>query len=126
STLALAAAQPPASLLSPPPPSGTGLPRDQCIQRHDNFRGHTIADRRTMLVDISGRIYRFTFTGDCLNTPTRTDPRSFSRVRNRICRPSDIRVSVGRGGGAAGRCIVDSIVRMPPEEVAALPRRLQP
>ena len=38
----------------------------------------------------------------------------------------DLDISIARAGGFPSRCIVDSIVKMAPEEVAALPRRVRP
>lgn len=117
------AAQP--SPLAAPPPSGTGLPNGQCILSRD-VRNHTIADDHTLLFDVNGQVYRMTVSNNCLAAAVDSDP---LLIRNQgsiyICKPIDLDVSVGKGG-ADSRCIVDSIVRMTPEQAAALPKRLRP
>ena len=115
------------SPLGPPPASGTGLPTGQCI-RSSEIRNHTIADKNTMLIDVNGKAtYRVTMSGGCLAGAISSDP---IITRNPpgssiICRPIDMDVAISKGGFAS-QCIVDSIVKMTPEEVAALPRKLKP
>lgn len=124
STFAIAANESP---LGPAPPRGTGLPKGQCIYSED-MRNHTIADRKTMLIDVDGKaIYRITVDGGCLAGAVSSDPIIMqqppgSRI---ICRPIDLDLSISRGGFPS-RCIVDSIVKLSAEEVAALPKRLRP
>jgi hypothetical protein len=125
STAALAAK--PSPLATPAPPSGTGLPTGQCFRSHD-IRNHTFVDRNTMLIDVAGKAtYRVTMNGACLAGAISSDP---IITRNPpgssiICRPIDMDVAVSRGGFPS-QCIVDSIVKMSPEEIAALPRKLKP
>jgi hypothetical protein len=125
STVALAAKTSP--LVTPPPPRGAGLPSGQCIRSTD-IRNHTIADRNTLLLDVNGRAtYRVTMNGGCLAGAISSDP---IITRNPpgsaiICRPIDMDIAISKGGFAS-HCIVDSIVKMTPEEVAALPRKLKP
>lgn len=123
--LALAAKTSP--LATPAPPSGAGLAPGDCI-RSTEIRNHTIADRQTLLIDVRGRdTYRVTMVGSCLagalpSDPiiTRSPPGSMI-----ICKPIDMDIAIGRDGFAS-RCIVDSIAKMSPEEVAALPKKLKP
>ena len=115
------------SPLSPPPASGTGLPTGQCI-RSSEIRNHTVGDRSTLLINVQGKgAYRVTMKGACLAGATSSDPiitRSppGSQI---ICKPIDMDVSISKGGFATP-CIVDSIVKMAPEEVASLPKKLKP
>jgi hypothetical protein len=125
STVAIAAR--PSPLATPAPAAGTGLPSGQCIRTHD-IRNHTIADNRTLLIDVNGKAtYRVTMSGACLAGAMSSDP---IITRNPpgsaiVCKPIDFDVAISRGGFPS-QCIVESIVRMTPEEVAALPRKLRP
>ena len=125
STLAIAAAPP--SPLPPAPPPGTGLPSGQCIRSHD-IRNHTIADNRTLLINYAGKAtYRVTMSGACLAGAISSDPIITREPPGTsiICKPIDMHVGIVKAGFES-RCIVDSIVKMSPEEVAALPKRLKP
>lgn len=125
STAAIAASSNPA--LSPAPPKGTGLAAGQCIRSHD-FRNHTIADGRTLLIDYNGQAtYRLTMAGSCLAAATSSDPIITREPPGTqwVCKPIDLDISVAINGFRTP-CIVDSIVKMTPAEVAALPRRLKP
>lgn len=124
-TAAVAASSNPA--LSPAPPKGAGLPTGQCVRSHD-FRNHTIADSRTLLIDYNGQAtYRLTMVGSCLAGATSSDPIITRQPpgASLICKPIDLDIAVSRSGFTTP-CIVESIVKMSPAEVAALPRRLKP
>ena len=124
STVALAAKESP---LGPAPAVGTGLPRGQCI-RSQEIRNHTIADNHTMLIDVNGRAtYRITVGGACLGGAVSSDPIVTRQPPGStiICRPIDMDLAISKGGFES-QCIVHSIVKMSPEEVAALPRKLKP
>jgi hypothetical protein len=119
--LALAAAP---AALGPAPPSGASLPEGQCIIMRD-MGNHTVVDKNTMLVATHGPrrgLYRFTMTNGCLMSAISSDPISIRQVGGgKICKPKDIALTA-----RSGACNVDSIVKLTPQEVAALPRRLQP
>jgi hypothetical protein len=123
-TAALAAPSSPVATSAPP--RGTGLPSGQCFRSHD-IRNHTVVDRNTLLMNVNGRAtYRVTVNG-CLAGATQSDP---IVTRNPpgsdvICKPIDLDLGISKNGFES-RCIVESIVRMSPEEVAALPRKLKP
>jgi len=120
------AAKPPA-LTTPPPPSGTGLPTGQCFRSSD-IRNHTIADKNTLLIDVRGKeTYRITMKGGCLAGAISSDPIITRQPPGSsiICKPIDMDVAISKGGFPS-QCIVDSIVKMSPEEVAALPRKMKP
>jgi hypothetical protein len=115
------------SPLGPPPPSGEGLPTGQCFRSHD-IRNHTIGDRSTLLINVRGKeSYRVTMRGACLAGATSTDPIITRSPPGStiICKPIDMDVSISKGGFATP-CIVDSIVRLSPDEIAALPKKLKP
>lgn len=114
--------------LGAPPPSGAGLPSGQCIRSRE-IRNHTVADKRTLLLDVGGKAtYRVTMHGACLAGAIPSDPIITRNPPGRdiICRPIDMDIGISRGGDFESRCIVDSIVKMSPEEVADLPKKLRP
>jgi len=100
-------------------------PKDDlsCFLTRD-IRNHTVADDKTMYFDLNGRAtYRVNMSNTCLAGSTSSDPYVL-RDRagmGRICHKLDFDVSV-RGI----RCIVDSVVKLTPEEAAALPKRVRP
>lgn len=115
------------SPLSPTPASGVGLATGQCF-RSSEIRNHTIGDRSTLLIDVQGKgAYRITMKGSCLAGATSSDPIITRSPPGStiICKPIDMDVAISKGGFATP-CIVDSIVKMTPEEVAALPKKLKP
>ena len=126
-TLGTAAIAAKPSPLSPPPAPGTGLPMGQCFRSLD-IRNHTVGDRSTLLIDVRDRdVYRVTMKGACLAGATSSDP-IITRTPPgslTVCKPIDFDVSVSKSGFVTP-CIVESIVKMSPEEVAALPRKLKP
>lgn len=121
-TLAFAAAPSP---LGPPPASGAGLPKGQCMILRD-VGNHSVVDKNTLLVEAVGKnrgLYRFTMTNGCLTSAISSDPITISQVSHGgvICRPRDVTLHA-----RSGLCAVDSIARLAPEEAAALPRKLKP
>lgn len=132
-TLALAAgvaavgmlAAAPASPLGPPPPSGASLPEGQCIVLRD-AGPHRVVDKNTLLLRAIGKnrgVYRLTMTNGCLRSAISSDPIGISQVSHggTICKPADVTLHA-RGG----LCAVDSIAKLTPQDVAALPRTLKP
>lgn len=120
------AAKPKADL-GPAPPSGTGLPSGQCFRSTD-IRNHTIADRHTLLIDVNNRAtYRLTMRGACLAGALSTDPIITRSPPGStfICKPIDLDLSIS-ASGINSPCLVDSIVKLTPDQVAALPKKLKP
>ena len=115
------------SPLGDAPARGTGLPAGQCIRSHE-IRNHTILDRNTLLIsDRSKSAYRVTMKGGCLAGATTSDP---IITRNPpgsdiICKPIDMDIGISRSGFET-QCIVDSIVKLTPEQVAMVPKKLRP
>jgi hypothetical protein len=125
STVAIAARTSP---LTPPPPAGAGLPTGQCIRSHD-IRNHTLADDQTLLFNVNDReIYRITVDKGCLAGAMPSDPIITREPPGSsiICKPIDLDLGISKGHGFESRCIVQSIVKLTPQEVAALPKKLKP
>lgn len=117
----------PSPLTTPAPASGAGLPSGQCIRSQD-IQSHSVADRQTMLIKTRQReTYRVTMKGGCLAGAIPSDP-IITRSppgSSMICRPLDMDLAISRGGFETP-CIIDSIVKMSAEEVAALPSKIRP
>jgi hypothetical protein len=115
------------ALTTPAPARGTGLAGGQCFRSAD-IRNHTVADKNTLLIDVRGKdTYRITMNGACLAGALSSDPIITRQPPGSsiICKPIDMDIAISRGGFPS-HCIVDSIVKMSPEEVATLPRKLKP
>lgn len=119
----------------PPPPisdavavaPAPGLAPGQCF-RTQEIRNHTVGGDRTLYLDVAGRdVYRVEMNGACLAGATSSDPLIMRQPPGSaiVCRPLDLDVAVSRGGFSSP-CIVGSITRLTPGEVAALPPRLRP
>ena len=110
--------------LGPPPPAGTVLSGDQCILDRD-LGNHTVIDKNTLLLDARGRskgLYRLTMGNGCLQSSISSDPLNIRYVGgDKICAPKDLVLTA-----RSGLCNVVSIVKLTPEEAAALPRKLKP
>lgn len=113
--------------LGPPPARGTGLPSGQCFRSQD-IRNHTYVDDHTLLMNVRDRsVYRVTMGGACLAGAMPSDPIITRSPPGSpiICRPLDMDIGISRTGFET-RCIVESIVKLTPEQVAALPKKLKP
>lgn len=100
---------------------------NQCF-RSQEIRNHTIENRSTLLVNVRGKeVYRIGMKGSCLAGATSSDPIVMRSPPGSplICKPIDLDIAISKGGFASP-CLVDSIARLSPEEVAALPKKLKP
>ena len=120
--VSLAASTP--SPLGPPPPAGAGLPKDQCIVARD-VGAHTVVDQNTLLLSATGRnrgLYRLTMGNGCLRSSVSSEALGFRYFHgDKICEPNDFVLTA-----RSGLCHVVSIVKLTPEEAAAVPRKLKP
>jgi hypothetical protein len=108
-------------------PAAAVEPARACFRTHD-IRNHTLGDDRTIYLNVNGReVYRVGVRGACLAGATSTDPLVMRQPPGTqiVCRPIELDISVDKGG-VESTCIVDSIARMSPAEVEALPPRLRP
>lgn len=95
--------------------------------RLSDLGGHKVASPDTLYYSVRRKeVYKFTFSGSCLAGVTASDPLILEPLgaSSRICRPLDLNLSVG--GTIPRRCIIKSIERLTPEQVAALPKKLKP
>jgi len=101
---------------------GATLSGDDCILLQD-VRNHTVVDQNTMLLDVFRKgVYRVTTAQACFRSAVSSDPIRFdTRGREKICKAEHLGLS-----GRSGWCGAQSIVKLTPEEVAALPRKLKP
>jgi hypothetical protein len=110
--------------LGPPPAVGTALPADQCLLTHEIGR-HSVVDQHTLLIEGFGRsrgTYRLTMGNGCLRSAISSDPIGLHQVgRGKICKPKDVDITA-----RSRHCVIDSIVKLAPDQIAALPRKLKP
>jgi hypothetical protein len=111
--------------------TAAATPADGCFRTHD-IGNHQIADDRTLYINVNNRdIYRLTMANSCLAGAMSTDPLVMREPPGApyACRPIDLDISVVHGSlpnGIPTPCIVQSMARLTPAEVAALPPRLRP
>lgn len=118
---------PPPGAMPPPAPMSVSLARPDCFRTSD-IRNHTVGDDRTLYLDVQGRgVYRVGMSGSCLAGAMRNDPLVMRQPPGSAiaCSPIDLDISVGRPGFVSP-CIVQSIARLTPAEIDALPPRLRP
>jgi hypothetical protein len=98
------------------------LSGDDCVLIKD-IRNHTVVDQNTMLLNVFGKgVYRVTTAQACFRSAVSADPIAFNtRGREKICKASQLGLEA-----RSGYCGAQSIVRLTPEEAAALPRKLKP
>jgi hypothetical protein len=109
--------------------SGNSAHADTCFRTQD-MRNHTKVDNDTIYVGVSIRdVYRVR-AKSCFVGMTSSDPLVIATTASTglVCKPLDLDLGVRRGGPGAitSRCIVDSIAKLTPAEVAAIPKKLRP
>lgn len=97
-----------------------------CFRTND-MRNHTFEGDRTVYVSANREVYRIGMAGPCTAAANNNDPLLISTPGSSgiVCKPIDLNLSVNIGG-ALSSCIIDSIHRMTPAEVAALPPKTRP
>ena len=98
----------------------------QCFKRRD-IRNHTVGGPKTLYLDVAGRdVYRIEMRNSCLASAVSSDPLILRNDTGgqSVCKPIDLDITVSAAGPS--RCIVSSITRLTPAEVAALPRKMRP
>lgn len=123
---------PPQGPPGPPPPAASAAAPQTCFRTRD-IDSHRVADARTVYVKVARRdVFRIVTANACFATAGPDDPlviRESPGVAY-ACRPVDLDLAIshmaGLGGGAPTPCIVQSMTRLTPAEVAALPPRDRP
>jgi hypothetical protein len=100
-----------------------------CFQTRD-MRNHTVGDDHTLYVKVGQRdVYRIGMTNSCLAGAMSSDPIIMRSPpgSTTVCKPIDLDISITRGGGHINTpCIVGSLMKLTPQEAAALPRKVRP
>ena len=99
---------------------------DTCFKRRD-IHNHTVGGPKTLYLDVSGSgVYRIEMSNSCLMSATSSDPLVFNNQTGTqsVCKPLDLDITVSAAGPS--RCIVSSISKLSPAEVAALPKKMRP
>jgi hypothetical protein len=99
---------------------------DVCFKRRD-IHNHTVGGPKTLYLDVSGSgVYRIEMSNSCLMSATSSDPLVFNNQTGTqsVCKPLDLDITVSAAGPS--RCIVSSISKLSPAEVAALPKKMRP
>lgn len=111
-----AAAQPHARTTAP-----AAAPHSCFLMR--NLRNHIIADPTTVYLNVDGvDIYRVKTDKACMAGAISTEPMAIQSFGSgQICTRQDLEIVV-RGN----HCVIDSVSKMTPAEVAAIPPRLRP
>jgi hypothetical protein len=99
---------------------------DTCFKRRD-VHNHTVGGPKTLYLDVYGSgVYRVEMSNSCLASATSYDPLIFNNQTGSqsVCKPMDLDITVSAAGPS--KCIVSSISKLSPAEVAALPKKMRP
>ena len=104
----------------------TAASANVCFKRRD-VRNHTVGGPKTLYLDVAGRdVYRIEMSNSCLASAVSSDPLIFNNQTSTqsVCKPMDLDITVSAAGPS--KCIVSSISKLSPAEVAALPKKMRP
>ena len=102
-------------------------PARQCF-RVSQMDGHTVGDSKTLYVGVRNKdVYRVDMAGACLAGAGMGDPLVIETVggNDLVCRPIDLDLKVA-GSIGLSPCIVKSITKLTPPQIASLPPKLKP
>ncbi|CAN5514532.1 DUF6491 family protein [soil metagenome] len=102
-------------------------PGRQCF-RVSQMDGHRVADPKTLYVGVRNKdVYRIDMHGACLAGANMGDPLVIETVggSDLVCKPIDLDLKVA-GTIGLSPCIVKSITKLTPPQIASLPRKLKP
>jgi hypothetical protein len=102
--------------------------KPQCFRLSD-MENHTVGGPSTLYVGVRPKmVYRFEMSGSCLSGASSSDALVLEPIpgTNLICRPLDLDLKIRTAGGMLSPCIIKSITKLTPAEVAALPKKLRP
>ena len=119
-----------------PAPTASAEASAACFRTRD-ITNHRIVNDNTVYIQVARRdVFRLEMVGHCLAGTGGSDPLVIrTRAGSTLaCRPVDLDISVARGVGTTGNlrssartpCIVQSMTRLTPDQVAALPSRSRP
>lgn len=106
--------------------AATAATAGACFRRSD-VRNHTVGGPNTLYLDVAGRaVYRVEMSNACLTSAVSSDPLILQNHSGgqTVCKPLDLDITVSAAGPS--RCIVSSISKLSPAEVAALPKKMRP
>ena len=122
--LAVAALSAGASQVAAQPTAADGK---QCF-RVSQMRGHKVADPKTLYVAAGNRdVFRIDMRSACLQGANMGDPLVIENFggNDTVCRPIDLNLKVA-GAIGLSPCIVGSITKLTPPQIASLPPKLKP
>ena len=102
-------------------------PGRQCF-RVSQMDGHTVGDPSTLYVGVRNReVFRIDMHGACLAGANMGDPLVIETVggTDLVCKPIDLDLKVA-GTIGLSPCIVKSITKLTPPQIASLPPKLRP
>ena len=102
-------------------------PGRQCF-RVSQMDGHTVGDPKTLYVGARNKdVFRIEMNGSCLAGASMGDPLVIETVggNDLVCRPIDLSLKVA-GSIGLSPCIVKSITKLTPPQIASLPPKLKP
>ena len=102
-------------------------PARQCF-RVSQMDGHRVADPKTLYVGARNKeVFRIDMHGACLAGANMGDPLVINTVggNDLVCKPIDLDLKVA-GTIGLSPCIVKSITKLTPAEIASLPPKLKP
>ncbi|MBR7620996.1 hypothetical protein JKL49_16500 [Phenylobacterium sp. 20VBR1] len=102
-------------------------PGRQCF-RVSQMDGHRVADPKTLYVGVRNKdVFRIDMHGACLAGADIGDPLVVETVggSDLVCKPIDLDLKVA-GTIGLSPCIVKSITKLTPPQIASLPRKLKP
>ncbi|HEY9234135.1 MULTISPECIES: DUF6491 family protein [Phenylobacterium] len=102
---------------------------NQCF-RVSQIHNHTKADDRTLYLSVRNgkEVFRLDMAGACLAGVSSSGPLVLTPTAGTdlVCRPLDLDLKVRMAPGALTPCIIRSITRLTPEQVATLPPKVRP
>jgi hypothetical protein len=107
--------------------AGSAAAADPCFRTND-MKNHTILDDHTLYVGVgTGEVWRLGVKGNCLIGARSNDPLVVKTVGSSgmVCKPLDLDLSVKRGTIPTA-CLVDSVAKLSPEEIAKIPKGKKP
>jgi hypothetical protein len=114
-----------AALLTAVPPSAVAKPQQSCF-RADNVSGFRAVDDKTVYLSVGVRqVYRIDLMGSCPDVDWSEQIGIVSRGSSWICTGLDAEIVAPSAIGPR-RCPVQTLRKLTPEEVAALPPKAKP